>query len=242
MFRKLLWLGLLLAASGAIAQEINWEQLFDVNRRFAQAGSKEGQFKLAEMYEEGRGTAVDLDVAKNWYEKAAKQGHTEAQQRVANWDARQQERARQVELTRRKAEEEKLRQAALAAQKKAEEERQAQLEAQRRIEEARARQLATKRAEEEKARQAAAQKRTGEEKAKQAVQKRQELSPAAPNPEGDKPAIINEPAPSPERPPAKVEADPAPTEPAAADAATKDFESDPCKTPVARFMSTCRNR
>lgn len=208
----LLLLPLLLGPGVLAAQdEAHWQQLFSINQRFAEAGSKEGQFKLAEMYEEGRGTAVDLAAARKWYEKAAKQGHADAQQRINEWEGRQASRAADA---RKRAEEERIHRETLAAQKRQEEQRR-ELE-QKRAQEEKARQTALKRAEAEKARQAV-QKRVDQAKARQALAK-----PTPP---------VQEPAPLPA----------APSEKAVAEQVERDsFESDPCKTSAARFMSTCR--
>jgi TPR repeat protein len=38
----------------------------------------QGQSNLAECYEKGYGTSIDMDKAIYWYEKAARQGYREA--------------------------------------------------------------------------------------------------------------------------------------------------------------------
>jgi hypothetical protein len=45
----------------------------------AQAGDADAQFNLAQAYKLGRGVTVDAAVAQGWYEKAALQGHQQAQ-------------------------------------------------------------------------------------------------------------------------------------------------------------------
>jgi cell division septation protein DedD len=55
--------------AGAIAQ---WRPL-------AQAGDADAQYNLGQAYKLGRGVPQDLRIAQGWYEKAANQGHTQAQ-------------------------------------------------------------------------------------------------------------------------------------------------------------------
>ena len=160
MFKRFLLLCLLTATAGAHAADEHVSEMFKVTQRFAEAGSKEGQFKLADMYEQGRGTPVNLEKARLWYEKAAGQGHAEARNRLDNWDARQAERERkrkEAELARQRAEE-RARQEAIAAKKRAEAKKREELEARKRAEEARARKAARQRAERERARKAAERK------------------------------------------------------------------------------------
>jgi uncharacterized protein len=51
-------------------------------REAATHGHAEAQVRVAQMYEEGKGTAQDLAQAKGWYEKAAAQGYPEAEFRL----------------------------------------------------------------------------------------------------------------------------------------------------------------
>ncbi len=76
----------------------------------------------------------------------------------------------------------------------------------------------------------AAQKQGEEERARQAAQRRfeQEQAREAAHREAEEES----------RRPAIAAAPP----PGAAVPAAENFETDPCKTPAARFMSTCRNR
>lgn len=230
----LLCLFTLTGLPGAHAEETSRE-LFEVTQRFAEAGSREGQFKLAEMYEEGQGSPVDLDKALAWYRKAAEGGHEEARRRVENWGARQKTRSearRRAELARQQAEE-RAREQALAAERAAEQER-ARLEAERRAQEAREREAARRKAEKERrAAQAKAQreaeKRAAAERARREQERAKEAArrqAAEQKSEAQREAVR-------ESPPETV---PAP----AADAGGETFEVDPCKTPAARFMSTCR--
>ncbi len=231
--KRLLCLGLLLWAATVSAQGDHWEKLFQVNQRFAQAGSKEGQFKLAEMYEQGVGTPVDQDKARHWYQAAAQQGHEQAARRVADWDAYLAGRRRQAEEAR--LVEQREEQAARAAAQRAEEER-ARLIRQRAEQERAQQAAAQKRAEQ----QALAKKRREEEQARAAAQRRAEQQAAAVK---ESPA-----APSPAQRASITPADnlqavaPAPAPAVAETPAASNFETDPCKTPAARFMSTCRGK
>jgi cell division septation protein DedD len=45
----------------------------------AQAGDPDAQFNLAQAYKLGRGVPADLKLAQDWYQKAAVQGHEQAQ-------------------------------------------------------------------------------------------------------------------------------------------------------------------
>ena len=45
----------------------------------AQAGDADAQFNLAQAYKLGRGVPLDLKLAQDWYQKAADQGHEQAQ-------------------------------------------------------------------------------------------------------------------------------------------------------------------
>jgi len=51
----------------------------DIYKRFAEKGDKEGQLKLAFMYEQGLGGPIDMASAQNWYTLAAQQGQPTAQ-------------------------------------------------------------------------------------------------------------------------------------------------------------------
>jgi colicin import membrane protein len=238
MFKRILLLCLFTAAAGAYAGDDTSKELFEVTQRFAEAGSREGQFKLAEMYEQGRGTPVDLDKARLWYRKAAEGGHEEARRRLDNWDARQEARAqrRREEALAREQAEERARQEALAAKRRAEAQERARLEAERRANEAREkaarekaaarkraereRQQAQARREAERRAQAAEQARRAAEQQRQAAQ-RARAQEAATDAASDKPV------------------------PQAGDGRDKrdkeeSFEVDPCKSSAARFMSTCR--
>jgi TPR repeat protein len=53
-----------------------------VKMRVAQGILAAGQYALGLMYEKGRGTVQGFQMAALWYEKAAKQGYTDAEERL----------------------------------------------------------------------------------------------------------------------------------------------------------------
>ena len=59
--------------------------------RSAQKGNEEAMYSLGVMYEKGEYGDPDYRKAREWFEKAAAQGHTKAQQRVHNLQAMNQE-------------------------------------------------------------------------------------------------------------------------------------------------------
>jgi len=207
-------------------------KLFEVHSRLAAKGSAEAQFKLGEMCEDGRGTPRDLEKAREWYELAAGQGHEEAQRRLTTLGKRKphddaERMARDALLIQQHAEEE--RKAAALAQQREEEERRAAAE-RRRAEEERQRQVrqkdeaelqAQRRAEEERARRATALQRQQEEE-KRAVRTSQPTPQPTPSTPMQQDAVKSA----------------TPSTNAASN--QESFETDPCKGPAARFMSTCR--
>lgn len=230
----LLCLSTFVMLPGAQAADETTREMFQVTQRFAEAGSREGQFKLAEMYEQGHGTPVDLDKALVWYQKAAEGGHEEARRRVEDWNARQQARAetrRREELARQQAEQ-RAREQALAAERAAEQER-ARQEAERLAQEVREREAARRNAEQARREALArreAEKRAAAERARR--EKEAHALEAAQRRAADQNAAPQQ---------AAVQAPPAETSPKPnADAGSESFEVDPCKTSAARFMSTCR--
>jgi len=69
---------LTLAATPALANDTIWAGLFRYQLQMAQLGNAEAQFKLAEHYEQGLGVEQDMEQAKEWYEKASRQGYEPA--------------------------------------------------------------------------------------------------------------------------------------------------------------------
>lgn len=57
---------------------------FQVLQRGATAGDAEAQFNLGGCYAEGRGVAKSMDMALQWWRKAAKQGQVGAMSKLAN--------------------------------------------------------------------------------------------------------------------------------------------------------------
>ncbi len=55
------------------------QQARNIYQSLADKGDKDGQFKLAYMYEQGLGGAIDITNAEKWYRAAAEQGQTGAQ-------------------------------------------------------------------------------------------------------------------------------------------------------------------
>jgi|GEM_PF-4289085 len=52
--------------------------VFRFQIKLAEQGNPEAQYKVGEMYEQGKGVPKDMDKAKEWFKKAAKQGHRKA--------------------------------------------------------------------------------------------------------------------------------------------------------------------
>ncbi len=49
--------------------------VFEFQSKLANKGSAKAQYFLAQMYEEGRGTTADAELAKYWYEQAKLNGY-----------------------------------------------------------------------------------------------------------------------------------------------------------------------
>ncbi|HEY0634545.1 MAG TPA: hypothetical protein VGE00_04105 [Gammaproteobacteria bacterium] len=212
-------------------------KLFEIHSRLAAKGSSEAQFKLGEMCEEGRGTPRDLAKAREWYELAAGQGHEEAKMRLTTLGQRQPRgdtAKMEQEAQLIKAREEEAHQAALA--KKREEEERRQAVERRRAEEERER-LARQRGEAERLRQIQAQQSAEEERARKAELQRKQDEERARTALKVSPAAAQA---TPVVAPPESGGAPAATPPAGSDSKQESFESDPCKGPAARFMSTCR--
>ena len=61
-------------ASAANSVDLN-KPVFEFQNKLANKGVATAQYHLAQMYEEGRGTAVDLNMAGYWYEQAKQNGY-----------------------------------------------------------------------------------------------------------------------------------------------------------------------
>ena len=57
----------------------------------AENGHVEAMYRLGEIYEEGRGTNVDLDAAAKWYNAACEKGHRMAAQKLVMVKVKMQE-------------------------------------------------------------------------------------------------------------------------------------------------------
>jgi TPR repeat protein len=49
--------------------------VFEFQSKLANQGNAKAQYFLAQMYEQGRGTAADAEQAKHWYEQAKQNGY-----------------------------------------------------------------------------------------------------------------------------------------------------------------------
>ena len=49
--------------------------VFEFQSKLANKGNAKAQYFLAQMYEEGRGTMADAEMAKHWYEQAKLNGY-----------------------------------------------------------------------------------------------------------------------------------------------------------------------
>jgi cell division septation protein DedD len=73
-------------------------------RPLADAGNADAQFNLGQAYKLGRGVPADLRIAQSWYEKAAQQGHAQAQANLGLILFQNGERARSLPWLRKAAE------------------------------------------------------------------------------------------------------------------------------------------
>ena len=55
---------------------------FEKFKFMAENGDANAQYFLAQMYEEGHGTEIDLDEAKRWLSISAKQGYIPSQEKM----------------------------------------------------------------------------------------------------------------------------------------------------------------
>ena len=72
-----------LGASAGVQAAENWvPNVFNFQLTMAERGHAEAQYLLAGMYADGHGTERDMGLALKWYQEAAANGHSEAQQRL----------------------------------------------------------------------------------------------------------------------------------------------------------------
>jgi len=65
------------------AQAANYDSgIFEFQQKLAGNGNPQAQYKLAAMYESGRGVAKDISKAKDWYQKAAANNYKPAKHRL----------------------------------------------------------------------------------------------------------------------------------------------------------------
>ena len=203
------------------------ELRFSIQMTSALNNDPKAQFLVAEMYEQGVGTPQNLRMAHLWYTKSANQKYAPAITKLASWGSETQ----QTDAARERAEEQKRRQAeaaaaaaatAKAARERAEEQKRRQAEADAAA--AATAKAARERAEEQKRRlaeAAAAAAATTTVKAAQAA----ETVPAA----KEKQPETNRPKDKPKGTTEKI-----------AEKADTEFKANPCKTPTAKFTSTCQ--
>ena len=66
-----------------LQKDKNEVKQFDFYKRRAEEGSDDAQYQLGVRYLAGKGTPPDEKLAREWFEKAAKQGHKQAGQKLA---------------------------------------------------------------------------------------------------------------------------------------------------------------
>jgi len=62
--------------------------VFDFQKKLAKKGDPQAQYKLANMYENGQGVKVDLNIATEWYKKSAAQNYPAAKMRLTYVDVK----------------------------------------------------------------------------------------------------------------------------------------------------------
>jgi TPR repeat protein len=72
------------AKRAALQQNKNDIKQFEFYKRRAEEGSDDAQFQLATRYLTGKGTEKNSKLARQWLEKAAAQGHSEAKKLLAS--------------------------------------------------------------------------------------------------------------------------------------------------------------
>lgn len=60
------------------------KSVFEYQSKLANKGNAEAQYYLAQMYEEGRGTKADPELAKQWFDKARNNGYLPAEKTASN--------------------------------------------------------------------------------------------------------------------------------------------------------------
>lgn len=57
--------------------------VFDFQHKLAVKGNAKAQYFLAQMYEQGRGTLANAELARHWYELARRNGYVHEEQMVS---------------------------------------------------------------------------------------------------------------------------------------------------------------
>lgn len=57
--------------------------VFQYQSKLASKGNAQAQYYLAQMYEEGRGTKADPEMARHWYELARQNGYSPTETKTA---------------------------------------------------------------------------------------------------------------------------------------------------------------
>ena len=71
-----------------LESEVRFEEALRYYALAADQGLTTGEYNLGCVYENGRGTEVDLGKARYWFERAAAKGHEKATEALAELDAR----------------------------------------------------------------------------------------------------------------------------------------------------------
>ena len=234
-FIRLNVLLIVLMAHAVHADEGTMKSLFQFQQQMADSGSVEALMKLGRMYEEGHGTARDLNKAVEMYEKAAARGHQQGaieakrirldqQRRIrASKEAskrriREEQARRQAEIDRQRAAEQAQKEA-IARQQAEEKARRDAIARQRALENARREALARKRAQDKAQRERIAQQRA--ERARREALARQRAADAQQQVQTG--TSIN-------------------TAESIQPNEDSSFKADPCKSKAARLMTICKGK
>lgn len=76
-------LGAAALGNTSIASDFD-KPVFEFQSKLATQGNAKAQYYLAQMYEEGRGTEANPELAKHWYEQAKLNGYKHDEAAVAN--------------------------------------------------------------------------------------------------------------------------------------------------------------
>lgn len=102
-FSVALLLAVALPAFAATSESDVMTKLFDAQLALAKGGDVNAYYHVGEMYEQGLGTAQNLDEARAWYAKAADKGLAKARDKLAKWGKVEEERAKAAALAASRA-------------------------------------------------------------------------------------------------------------------------------------------